>query len=69
MWRLGRAVPCRDHRVPCRDHRGRRRELLVTLDGERVVLGDPDGPVWSLRPLYVGRLRAALREAVLRDEP
>ncbi|MDQ3579004.1 MAG: hypothetical protein M3443_15715 [Actinomycetota bacterium] len=50
---------------------GRRREILVLpTDDARVVLVFPQGEVAVLEPLQVGRLRAALRDAVFAlDDP
>jgi hypothetical protein len=52
--------------VRCLDERGRRAKLIVALDGDRVLLEQPDGPPLSFTPLEAGRLRAALRDVVLR---
>lgn len=50
----------------CRDLAGRRREILVVpADGDRVALVFPSGEVVVLEPLQAGRLRAALRHAML----
>jgi hypothetical protein len=51
--------------VPCRDLAGRRRELTVFVNAGRVVLIAPPGEAAVLTSLDVGRLRAALRDAVL----
>jgi hypothetical protein len=52
--------------APCRDEAGRRGQLLVALiDDDRVALVVPRGGVAVLDLLTVGRLRAALRHAVL----
>jgi len=55
----------------CRDFAGRRREVLVLpTDDDRVALIFPPGEVAVLEPLQVGRLRAALRDAVFAlDDP
>jgi hypothetical protein len=37
----------------------------VTVDGDRVLLGQPDGAPVTLTTLEAGRLRAALRDVVL----
>lgn len=52
--------------VSCRDLAGRKRELTVFVSGERVVVVAPPGETAVLAPLDVGRLRAALRDAVVR---
>lgn len=44
---------------------GRRREVTVFVNGDRVVLVAPPGESAVLTSLDVGRLRAALRDAVL----
>lgn len=50
----------------CRDFAGRRREILVMpTDDQRVALVVPPGEVAVLDPLQAGRLRGALRDAVL----
>ncbi|MFB9433752.1 hypothetical protein [Streptoalloteichus tenebrarius] len=51
--------------VSCRDGAGRRRDLRVAVRQGQVVLVPPSGEALVLAPLAVGRLRAALREAVL----
>ncbi|PXY27608.1 hypothetical protein [Prauserella muralis] len=51
--------------VTCRDLAGRKRELTVFVSSERVVLIAPPGEAAVLAPLDVGRLRAALRDAVV----
>ncbi|MEU6643320.1 hypothetical protein ABZ863_12300 [Saccharomonospora sp. NPDC046836] len=51
--------------VSCRDLAGRRRELTVLVSSDRVVLIAPPGEAAVLGPLDVGRLRAALRDAVV----
>lgn len=52
--------------VSCRDVAGRRRDLAVFVDQGHVVLVAPPGETAVLAPLEVGRLRAALRDAVVR---
>jgi hypothetical protein len=51
--------------VRCRDGRGRRARLLVhlTTDGVSLIPSSP-GP-WTLTPLEAGRLRGAVRDALL----
>ncbi|WP_106179671.1 hypothetical protein [Prauserella shujinwangii] len=51
--------------IACRDIAGRRRELTVFVSNDRVVLVAPPGEAAVLAPLDVGRLRAALRDAVV----
>lgn len=51
--------------VSCRDVAGRRRDLAVFVDQGHVVLVAPPGETAVLAPLEVGRLRAALRDAVV----
>lgn len=51
--------------VACRDLAGRRRDLAVFVDQGHVVLVAPPGETAVLAPLEVGRLRAALRDAVV----
>ncbi|EID52902.1 hypothetical protein AB8O38_18610 [Saccharomonospora xinjiangensis] len=54
--------------VPCRDLAGRRRELTVFVNAGRVVLVAPPGEAAVLTSLDVGRLRGALREAVMQAD-
>jgi hypothetical protein len=51
--------------ISCRDLAGRRRDLTVFVSSGRVVLVAPPGEAAVLEPLDVGRLRAALRDAVV----
>lgn len=51
--------------INCRDLHGRRRQLTVFASRGRVVLVPPPGEATVLEPLEVGRLRAALRDAVV----
>ncbi|OQO89585.1 hypothetical protein B1813_21940 [Saccharomonospora piscinae] len=51
--------------VPCRDLAGRRRDLTVFVNAGRVVLIAPPGETAVLTSLDVGRLRSALRDAVM----
>ncbi len=55
----------REWSIACRDVAGRRRDLVVFVRQGRVVLVAPPGETAVLAPLDVGRLRAALREAVV----
>jgi hypothetical protein len=52
--------------ISCRDLAGRRREVTVFASEDHVVLVTPPGEAAVLAPLDVGRLRAALRDAVVR---
>ncbi|GAA5156863.1 MULTISPECIES: hypothetical protein [Amycolatopsis] len=51
--------------VTCRDLAGRKRALTVFTSNGRIVLVGPPGEAAVLEPLDVGRLRAALRDAVV----
>lgn len=51
--------------VACRDMAGRKREVTVFVNDDRVVLVAPPGETAVLTSLDVGRLRAALRDAVM----
>lgn len=52
--------------IRCLDERGRRTIVTVALDGDRVLLRQPDGGTrLVLTQPQVGRLRAALREAIV----
>lgn len=51
--------------VGCRDIAGRRRDMTVLAQAGQVVIVSPPGELAVLTPLEVGRLRAALRDAVL----
>jgi len=51
--------------ISCRDLAGRRRDVTVFVSSGRVVLVAPPGEAAVLEPLDVGRLRAALRDAVV----
>ena len=54
--------------VSCRDIAGRKRDLQVFVRQGHVVLVAPPGEIAFLEPLDVGRLRAALRDALV-EEP
>jgi hypothetical protein len=59
-------VPTRDEwSISCRDLAGRRRDVTVFVSSDKVVLVVPPGEAAVLAPLDVGRLRAALRDAVV----
>jgi hypothetical protein len=51
--------------IACRDLAGRRRDVTVFVSSDKVVLVVPPGEAAVLSPLDVGRLRAALRDAVV----
>ena len=55
----------REWSVDCLDIAGRHRDLQVFVRQGRVVLVAPPGEIAFLTPLDVGRLRAALRDAVV----
>jgi len=52
--------------VTCRDVAGRRRNLTVFVSQGHVVVVAPPGETAVFAPLEVGRLRAALRDAVVK---
>ena len=59
-------MPNRDEwSITCRDLAGRRRDVTVFVSSDKVVLVAPPGEAVVLGPLDVGRLRAALRDAVV----
>lgn len=51
--------------VRCRNHHGRRARLQVQLDEHGVTLTASSPGPWALTPMEAGRLRRALREALL----
>ncbi len=51
--------------VTCRDIASRRRDMTVFVSQGHIVITVPPGEAAVLTPLEVGRLRAALREAVV----
>jgi hypothetical protein len=51
--------------ISCRDLTGRRHALTVFVDNGHIILVPPLGDAAILSPLDAGRLRAALRDAVL----
>ncbi|WP_253886616.1 hypothetical protein [Actinokineospora diospyrosa] len=55
----------REWAVSCRDIAGRKRDVTVFVRGGRVVLVAPPGETAIFSPLDIGRLRAALRDAVV----
>jgi hypothetical protein len=54
--------------VPCHDGSGRASELVLALDRDRLLLGKTSGEIAVLTPLEAGRLRAAIRDLVLRGD-
>jgi hypothetical protein len=54
----------KDWPISCRDAVGRRRDIVVLADGERVVLVAPPGEMAVLTVSEVNRLRAALLDAI-----
>lgn len=58
----------REWTVACRDLAGRRRTVTVLVTEGKVVLMNPPGEAAILSPLDVGRLRAALRDAIVTAE-
>lgn len=55
----------KDWLISCRDTAGRRRDVIVFADAGDVVVVSPPGETAVLSPLEVGRLRAALHDAVV----
>jgi hypothetical protein len=51
--------------ITCRDIASRRRDMTVFVSQGHVVVTVPPGEAAVLTPLEVGRLRAALRDAVV----
>jgi hypothetical protein len=51
--------------VRCRDQQGRRARLLLTVTSAGVAIVSSSPELVELTPLEVGRLRAALRDALL----
>ena len=51
--------------ISCRDLAGRRTDVTVFVSSDKVVIVVPPGEAAVLGPLDVGRLRAALRDAVV----
>ncbi|MFD8494225.1 hypothetical protein [Amycolatopsis sp. NPDC059657] len=39
--------------------------MVIAIQGERIVLRGPNGETASFKPLQAGRLRAALRDALV----
>jgi hypothetical protein len=64
-WRVVAVSSHREWWITCRDIAGRRRDLQVIARKGQVVLVAPPGETAILSPLDVGRLRAALRDAVV----
>ncbi|MDI2030908.1 hypothetical protein QFW96_19910 [Saccharopolyspora sp. TS4A08] len=57
--------PNQEWHISCRDVAGRRQDMSVFVNHGRVVIVSPPGETAVLSPLEVGRLRAALRDAVV----
>ncbi|TWP52474.1 hypothetical protein FKR81_09070 [Lentzea tibetensis] len=55
----------KEWQVSCRDIASRRRDMTVFVSQGHVVITVPPGEAAVLTPLEVGRLRAALRDAVV----
>lgn len=51
--------------VRCRDGRGRRTHLTIHLHEHGIILTTSSPGPWSLAPLDAGRLRGAIRDALL----
>ncbi|PPK68983.1 hypothetical protein V5P93_001355 [Actinokineospora auranticolor] len=63
--RTGAVNSHREWSINCRDLAGRKRDVTVFVRQGHVVLVAPPGETAILSPLDVGRLRAALRDAVV----
>jgi hypothetical protein len=63
MMRSGTPSRSKNRLVACRDVAGRRRNIVVFADGDRIVLTAPPGETAILEPFEVGELRAALRDS------
>lgn len=56
--------------IACRDLAGRRRAVTIIATEGKVVVMAPPGEAAVLAPLEVGKLRAALRDAIVSaDDP
>ncbi|MEU4739684.1 hypothetical protein AB0G02_04355 [Actinosynnema sp. NPDC023658] len=55
----------KEWQITCRDIASRRRDMTVFVSQGHVVVTVPPGEAAVLTPLEVGRLRAALRDAVV----
>lgn len=64
-WRTKPVGAKEEWQVSCRDIASRRRDLTVFVSQGHIVINVPPGEAAVLTPLEVGRLRAALREAVV----
>ncbi len=51
--------------ISCRDVAGRRRGLSVFANDDNVIVVAPPGETAVLGPLEAGRLRAAIRDAIV----
>jgi hypothetical protein len=58
-------VANQEWQISCRDIASRRRDMTVFVSQGHVVITVPPGEAAVLSPLEVGRLRAALRDAVV----
>lgn len=58
-------VSSEEWQVSCRDVAGKRRTMAVYVKQGNVVVVAPPGETAVLAPLEAGRLRAAIREAVV----
>jgi hypothetical protein len=66
LMRRGERVSVRkDWLISCSDAAGRRRDIILFTDEGQVVMIAPPGETAVLAPLEVGRLRAALRDAIV----
>ena len=64
-WRKNPVGAKEEWQVSCRDIASRRRDMTVFVSQGHVVVTVPPGEAAVLTPLEVGRLRAALRDAVV----
>jgi hypothetical protein len=64
-WRKKPVGAKEEWQVSCRDIASRRRDMTVFVSQGHIVITVPPGEAAVLTPLEVGRLRAALRDAVV----
>lgn len=64
-WRKNPVGAKEEWQVSCRDIASRRRDMTVFVSQGHIVITVPPGEAAVLTPLEVGRLRAALRDAVV----
>jgi hypothetical protein len=64
-WRKKPVGAQEEWQVSCRDIASRRRDMTVFVSQGHIVITVPPGEAAVLTPLEVGRLRAALRDAVV----